>query len=660
MNNLRILIFGIIILISADIYAQDDRTLVTIAGEQVSVDDFMYVYQKNNTQGDVMDKKSVEEYLDLYINFKLKVKEAEALGYDTVKAFQDELAGYRKQLAEPYFVNDEIIDELLQEAYERKKHDLRASHILIKVGPNAMPEDTLEAYNKTMDARKRVLDGEPFSQVAKEVSEDPSARSRKSPRGGKDIPGNGGDLGYFSTFDMVYPFETGAYKSKYGEVTMPVRTDFGYHIILVADKIPAQGSIDAAHLFLKMSDSATSADSAEIKNKANGLYERIMNGENFDDLVKEYSDDKGSASKGGRLPQFNVNRMVPEFIAVIATMQDSGDVSKPVLTSYGWHLIKLYGKTGLQPFEDVKDEMKKRLEKDKRAQKSKEVIIHDIKNEYGYKEFSKAFEGVYEIIDSTIYQGKWEVPVEENLSKAVFKLGGQSYTQQQLAEFIAKNQNIGKDEKVNEFVNKKFKEFTDLECQAYEDSKLESKYPDFRAIVKEYRDGILLFELTNDKIWSFASKDTTGLQAYYESHKKDFMWETRLDATIYTLLDSTYLDNARELVASGLQDEDLTSELNNDSLNVIKFEHKKFQKDENDLIDSIKWKKGITENSTVRDKTVFVYVHKKVAREPKSFDESRGLITAGYQEELEKNWITMLREKYPVEINQEVLGSITK
>ncbi|MCF8368797.1 MAG: peptidylprolyl isomerase [Bacteroidales bacterium] len=660
MNNLRILIFGIIILLGTSLNAQDTRTLVTIAGEKISVDDFMYVYQKNNNQGEVMDKKSVEEYLDLYINFKLKVKEAEAQGYDTVKAFQDELAGYRKQLAEPYFANEEIIDELLQEAYDRKQFDIRASHILIKVGPNAMPEDTLKAYNKLMAARERILKGEPFKKVAMEVSEDPSARPRTSQRGGKDIPGNGGDLGYFSVFDMVYPFENGAYNTKVGEVSAPIRTDFGYHLIYVQDKIPAQGSIEAAHLYIQMPDSATTSDSATVKDKIFGIYDQIVNGENFDDLVKEYSDDKGSASKGGLLPKFNVNRMVPEFIEVIATMQDSGNFSKPVLTSYGWHIVKLISKSGLEPFDEVKDEMRKRIEKDKRAQKSKEIIIRDIKKEYGYKEYPKALDGIYAIIDSTIYDKKWQVPENAKLSKAIFKLGDKEFTQIQFAEYIASKNNIGKDEKINEYVNKVLKEYVDQECQAYEDSKLEGKYPEFKAIVKEYRDGILLFELTNDKIWSFASKDTTGLKVFYDKHKTDFMWENRLDATIYTLLDSAYLEKARELVATGIQDDKLTSQMNNDSITVIKFERKKFQKGENNLIDGIKWKKGISENKKERGKYMFAYVHSKVAPEPKSFDEARGLITAGYQEELEKNWIAELRQKYPFEINKEVLGSIIK
>ena len=658
MSRLKILTLGFVFFLVAGLQAQDNRTLVTIDSEDITVDDFMYVYQKNNTQGNVMDKKSVDEYLDLYINFKLKVREAEALGYDTVKAFQEELAGYRKQLAEPYFVDESIIDELLTEAYERKKLDIRASHILVKVGPNSVAEDTLAAYNKIKAARERVLSGEDFNAVATEISDDPSARPRKSPRGGNEIPGNGGDLGYFSVFDMVYPFENGAYNTPKGKVSMPVRTDFGYHIIKVTDKIPAQGSIEAAHLFLMVPDTATEEESKAIEKEIVSLYERIMEGENFEDLVKEYSDDKGSASRGGMLPKFNVNRMVPEFIEAISIMQDSGAISKPVLTSYGWHIIKLYSKSGIEPFDKVKDEMKKRLEKDGRAQKSKEVIIRDIKKQYGYKEFPDAIAEIYPIIDSSIYKGKWEVPADIDFTKSVFNLGEYSYSQKSFAEYIAEKQDISAEEKIAEFVNRKFKEVSDIKCRNYYDSKLEGKYPEFKAIVQEYRDGILLFELTNDKIWNFASKDTVGLKAYYAEHQKEFMWEERLDASLITVMDSAYIGKVRALASSGTKDEDILAQVNNDSTTIVKINRKKFQKNENDLIDSIKWKKGLSENTKVKGNTVFVNVHSKVAPEPKTFDEARGLITAGYQEKLEKEWIAELRGKYIVVVNQEVLTSL--
>lgn len=266
---------------------------------------------------------------------------------------------------------------------------------------------------------------------------------------------------------------------------------------------------------------------------------------------------------------------------------------------------------------------------------------------------------MYELVDSTIYQGKWAVPENITLNYIIFTLGDRTYSQQEFATFIEKNQNIGKEENKNEFINKKFKEFSDEECKAYEDSRLEDKYPEFRAIVKEYRDGILLFELTNEKIWTYATRDTVGLKNYYELHKNEFMWDTRLDASIYSFNDTAYVGTTRDLVAKGLTEEEILSQVNQDTLDIVRIEHKKFQKNDNDLIDSIKWKKGISDNKSYKGKTVFVVVHAKVAPESKTFDESRGLITAGYQEYLEQEWIKELRAKYTYSVYEDVLDEIT-
>lgn len=658
-NMLRSFLIGFGFLIAFASTAQDNRTLVTIADDSISVDDFMRVYKKNNVKEDTIDKKSVEEYLQLYINFKLKVMEAETLGMDTAAAFINELDGYREQLAEPYFVDESIIDKLLQEAYERSKEDLRVSHILIRVGPNAIPEDTLEAYSKILDAKVRIEKGESFADVARDVSEDASAREIKG-RNGQVRPGNGGDLGYFTVFDMVYAFETGAYNTRKGDMSIPVRSDYGYHLIYVKERIPALGEMQVAHLFLKMPQDATHEDSVYIEKRIDSLYQRIQNGEKFEDLVKEYSDDKGSAPSGGVLPKFNVNRMVPEFIGAISELPDSGSISKPVITLYGWHIIKLISKTGVKSFEDSEKNLRKKIKKDQRSQLSTEIIIARIKKDYGYKENEEGISKMYPLIDSSIYQGKWIAPEEENMGFVVFTLGDMVYSQTEFAEYIAEHQTIGKDEKIDEFVNRIFKDFVNERCKQYENSRLEDKYPEFKAIVEEYRDGILLFDLTDEKVWSRAVKDTTGLKNYYDEHKGDFMWGKRLDASIYTISDTAYISSIKELVNKGLSDEDILNQFGQDSLNVLTITSKKFSEGDNDIIDKIKWKKGVTDNMTQNGKTVFVAVHGKIAPEPKSFNESKGLITAAYQDYLEKEWIQQLRGKYPVAINEEVLNSITK
>ncbi len=288
------------------------------------------------------------------------------------------------------------------------------------------------------------------------------------------------------------------------------------------------------------------------------------------------------------------------------------------------------------------------------------LLYSDIKNEYNYTVNEEGLNGMYVLIDSSIYQGKWKIPENITLNLILFSLGDKTYSQQEFATFIQNNQNIGKEENINEFVNKKFKEFSDLECKAYEDSRLEEKYPEFKAIVKEYRDGILLFELTNEKIWTYATKDTVGLKNYYELHKNEIMWDTRLDASIYSFYDSTNVDSVRKMAVQDLTDDEIDKQINTDLVDKVQIERKKFSKNDNELIDSIKWKKGVTDIKSFKGKTVFVVVHGKVAPEPKTFDESRGLITAGYQETLEQEWIKELREKYSFFIYEDVLSEIIK
>jgi peptidyl-prolyl cis-trans isomerase SurA len=294
----------------------DKQVLMTIGDQDITVKEFCDVYYKNNLKSDVIEKKSVDEYLDLFTTFRMKVMEAESLQLDTSAKFQKELAGYRKQLAKPFMSSDDITEELLQEAYQRKLKDIRASHILIRCDKNAMPSDTLRAYNKAMEIRKKALKGEDFGDLAVRYSEDPSAKDMEATDQAPARPGNRGDLGYFTVFDMVYPFETGAYNTKEGEISMPVRSDFGYHIIKVQSITDAMGSIQAAHIFMQLPFDAPEDEVAAAQQKANNIYNELMaqDGKNWSEMVKQYSDDRGTVQRDGALTSFTVSRIVPEFI----------------------------------------------------------------------------------------------------------------------------------------------------------------------------------------------------------------------------------------------------------------------------------------------------------------------------------------------------------
>jgi peptidyl-prolyl cis-trans isomerase SurA len=653
-------LLGVLLCMSVStVFAQEkDPVILKVAGEEITKSEFLNVYQKNNVNGEVIDRKSLEEYMELYINFRLKVKEAESLGMDTMKSFKDELAGYRKQLAQPYLIDEKMNRALLEEAYNRKKEDIRASHILIKVDRNAAPDDTLEAYKKIMNLRKRVLKGEDFGNLAAEFSDDLSARDRTVDN--RTVKGNRGDLGYFTVFDMVYPFETGAYNTKVGEVSNPVRSDFGYHLIYVTDRKAALGKVQVAHILLRVKPEATASDTAEMDKKAQEIYERILKGEDFTALAQQYSDDKTTSTKGGVLPWFGANRMIPEFIKEVSKLGKIGDVTKPFTSSFGWHVVKLIDKKEIGTYEDNLSDLKQNLSRSDRAKKSEEALISRIKDEYKFTQNPKAKNEFYKVVTDTIFKAGWNADNAKNMNKVLFTIGRKQYTQQDFASYLAQNQRKTAPENINGYVDRMYMSFVNQKLLEYEDTQLESKYPEFKALMKEYRDGILLFELTEQKIWSKASKDTTGLEAYYNANKQNFMWGERADASLYKLnsTDKKMLETLRSAVKKGLTDNEILELVNTDSTTVLSIDRGKFEKGENQLVDRVKWEKGETSEMVEDGKTTIVKINDVLIPEPKKLNEVKGLVTANYQDYLEQQWIKELRNKYPYKVNQEVLSSV--
>ena len=346
----------------------------------------------------------------------------------------------------------------------------------------------------------------------------------KIPNSKSVIKGNGGDLGYFSVLDMIYPFENAVYNTKVGGVSMPVRTDYGYHLIKVVNKKPAMGKAVVAHIFVSVPKDAKPEDLPGYKTKIDEAYAKLKSGAKYEDIVTEYSDDKGSAAKGGVLPAFGVNRMVPEFIEEITKLNNIGDYSGPVQTAYGWHIIKLIERKPIKSFEDEKAQLKTRIIKDARSEKSKESVIIRIKNENNFKEFPLTLKDFYSVVDSTLLEGKWEASKAQHLTKTMFVLGNQNFTQTDFAQHLAKQSKSPKIA-LNVLVNEKYDKYVEDMVLNYEDSKLESKYPEFKSLMKEYRDGIMLFELTDKKVWSKAIQDTTGLKEFYEPNKTKYMWD---------------------------------------------------------------------------------------------------------------------------------------
>lgn len=626
--------------------AANDPVLVTIAGMPVTKSEFERVYYKNNNKATADDEKSIRDYMELFINYKLKVKEAEALKMDTSKAFTDELIGYRKQLAQPYLTDQNVNDNLIREAYDRLQKDVRASHILIKVSQDALPKDTLAAYNRIMKIRERLIKGADFAKMARDSSEDPSAKE------------NGGDLGYFTGLQMVYPFETAAYNTKPGQISMPVRTRFGYHLIKVADVRPAVGEIHTAHIMIRVNANDPDSVKNEAKRKIFEIYNKLKSGEKFEDLAKQYSDDKGTAMNGGVLPWFGTGKMVPEFEKAAFALSKDGDYTEPVQTPYGWHIIKRLEKRGIPSFEDKKNEIKNQIMRDSRSELGKASLVARIKNENGFKENIAAKDEFIKSLDSTLANGTFNDSVALKKIKTIFTLGGKNYTTFDFAQFLAKHQTKRTGISSQAIAHSQYEHFVEDVCISHEESQLDRKYPEFHSLMNEYRDGILLFDLTDKMVWSKAVKDTTGLENFYDKNKNNYMWGERLDAVIYTCKNADVASQARKLIKKKKSDSEIAATLNKDSSLNINIKDGKFSKGDNEYIDEIAWVPGLSNDISKNNQVVFVKVNAKLAPQAKKLDEARGLITADYQNFLEKTWINELRSKYSFKVNEDVLKTL--
>lgn len=665
-NLLKAMVLAAVALPSLCINAQsklDKEVLMTIGDKPVLVQEFVEVYDKNNVKSDVVDKKSIDEYIDLFVNFRMKVMEALEMKLDTSAKFKAELEGYRKQLAKPYFSSESISDDLLKEAYQRKQKDVRASHILIACDRHALPSDTLKAYKKAIDIRNKALKGEDFGDLAVRYSDDPSAKDFKTSPDGPTRPGNRGDLGYFSVFDMVYPFETGAYNTKEGEVSMPVRSDFGYHLIKVQSVTDAMGVVQAAHIFLQLPADVTAEDEAAMRQKADNIYKELMaqEGKNWNEVVNKYTDDRGTVSRGGALSSFTVNRIVPEFIQTCKGLEVN-EISKPVRTSYGYHIIKLLGCSGVGSFDKESKALSERLEKDMRSKKSEEVVLKQIRKDYAFKQNDKNVEAFINSLDSTLLAGKFVPDANADMEAPLFTVENETVKVLDFVEYIQAKQRPQKHVSAMTYGYELYEAFADERLMAYADAHLEERYPEFKSLVQEYYDGILLFDLMEKEVWDKAAKDTTGLQAFYEKNASRYMWGERVKAAVLSVTRPEALPVAKALLENGTPVDSLRTVIMRDSIQHVFVRKGFYQKGDNQFVDQTEWKEGVINEipSTVDASTTLVVIDARRDPEPKTLKEAKGIVTSDYQVELEENWVKRLHEKYPVKVDEKVLAKVRK
>ncbi len=475
-------------LLSLNLFSQKENEMLFKVGKTpVSIGEFKHLFEKNSSNEKGKTTEEVKEYLTLFINFKLKVKEATELKLDTLPTLKRELISYQNQLAEQFIQDSDFEERLLKEAYERSKYQLKASHILVKLSENAKPQDTLKAYHKILEARKSIIDGSSFADVAKEYSEDPSVLE------------NNGDLGYFTVFKMIYTFETAAYQTNKGQISMPFRTPYGFHIIKVEDVKASKGEREIAQILI-------TDQSEKGKNKIDSLYAALSNGTDFGFLAKKFSNDKGSSMNGGKLPKMGYGRMFPKMEEVAFSLQFLNEISKPFKTIYGWHIFKLIKKYPFQSFAEARPGLQRKINSSGRAKLSNQALLKQLKKKYDIKVFE---ENKNVFADSNI-----RAVSNDSLQNTLFSINDKKVTQEDFKYYIYSRR--------QKPVSILFTEFFNESILQYFKANLIKNNNTYKQAVQEYKEGILLFELMNKNVWNRASADSVGLQKFFDMNKNKY------------------------------------------------------------------------------------------------------------------------------------------
>ncbi len=654
-KRIIIVLVAVIGIAAAAMAQEDQRELFSVEGNPVAVSEFVYIYSKTNGETADFSRKSLEEYLDLYVKFKLKVQKAKDMQLDTIKQLQQELAGYRKQLADSYLIDKSLIDELVKEAYDRIQQDVDISHILIAVAPDALPSDTLAAYRKAESAMKRIEEGVAFASVAKEVSAD------------KSVQRNEGHVGFVTALlpNGFYNLEAAAYTAPVNKLVGPIRTAAGYHILKVHGRRPARGELEAAHILVRKNDKNPDAAKAKI----DSIYQLLKSGMGFEDVAKAVSEDGRTSANGGYIGFFGINRYEKSFEDAAFALKEDGNYSEPFQTSAGWHIVKRISHKGIQPFNIEKSRLGGKIRRDARFEDARLQMLDRIKNNSNFKEHPAVLEEFASTLTDTFLTFRWRAPKEKS-TKVLFTLGKDyKATLGDFTDYLgsASRQRLkmGRGGKIEDAVNQLYASFVNDEILRYEESQLENKYPEFKSLMREYEEGILLFEATKRLVWDKASQDSVGLEAFFDKRLVNkYKWKERAQTSVYRV-GGRFKDQAQAIYdyAKKHSADEVKAKFNTDSTTVVTVESVNYEKGRNPDLKTMTWKKGELskmEELPRSEATKFYKIEAILPAGPKTLKEARGYAVADYQDHLEKEWVEALRKEYKVKINKPVFESLIK
>jgi peptidyl-prolyl cis-trans isomerase SurA len=538
MKHYHFLILSLLMLSSCAVQkngALEDSVLFSIDGKPTIAEEFIYVYEKNNFNNDrLYYEEDVDEYFGLFVNFKLKVEAAKVAGIDTSKAFLEEFKSYKNQLIKPYLSETKEQQRLVEEAYEHMKYEIDASHILISVDENANPEDTAAAYLKISEIHEKAKAGEDFGALAVAYSQDPSAKN------------NQGRLGYFTAFQMVFAFEEAAYTTPVDSVSDILRSRFGYHILKVHDRKPYSGKVKVSHIML--TDQNGTVDENTLRNNIFEIHDQLVAGTDWDELCRKYSDDQRTKSNSGTLPFIGLRQINDEaFENVAFNLENPGEISDPVKSRFGWHIIRLEEKQGLQPFDELKEELEQKVSVGDRLRLSKKAVIARLKEQNHFVQSKENRDLFIALADSLLLQGKWNPTVSDSIGGLViFSIEQEPFSARKCIDGIQPNLRRRTDIKPRQYLRELLDTFVEQTLLAHEEQRLIASNRDFSLLLTEYYEGILLFDIMNQKVWEKAVEDTLGLQSYFEMHKDSYTWGSRANAYVCASSDQNVLDQVKD------------------------------------------------------------------------------------------------------------------
>ncbi len=614
----------------------NDDVLFSVGDEPVLAQEFIRVYNKNLEIVQDESQKDIDAYLNLFVNYKLKLQEAKSLGLDKKPSYLKELKGYQKQLSKKYLTESNVTEALIKEAYDRMSYEIKAQHILVRI--EEYEKDTTAYYKKILNFKERF-----FKQGFESV--------KTSVHNGNTVFVE--DLGYFSSFKMVYDFESAAYNTGVGEISDPFRTQYGYHVVKVLDKRKSQGAVTVGHIMISLNENDSLA-SAEVR--INELYKMLQQGQKFESLAQQFSEDKSSAKMGGKLKSFKTGQLASaEFEKVAFSLQNNGDISIPFKSSYGWHIVKLYNKKPLASYEQLKLDLERQVKRDSRSKLISSAMSKKLRQNYKVPEAAVVLPNFLEFFNEEFFKNTWRLSESFEGNKQFIVIGNKQLVYSDFYNYINNSKRgLKVRQSVTDFVTTQYENFVNSEVLKYHEENLEFVNVDFANILNEYREGLLLFDLMEDKVWNTVKSDTVALHAFYESNKKDYLNPEKVKAILVTSPKKEFIKKAKKLLIENKTVEEIKQQINTSDQNIL-VTTGMLSKNTNIIPDDFLMKMGLSDIYKWNKAYHIVMVTEVLPESIKTFEDAKGLVISDYQIIYEKNWMEVLSKKYKVSVNKEVL-----